>query len=94
MFLEQTMDYFIEFSMNKNGICVLKSFLRALKGSEEESVLEFQKKFIMSLTINTETIIKNEYGNYLIQEAFELLGSKVLCGINESIIRLFSILGC
>ena len=53
VFLEQTIDYFIEFSMNKNAICVLKSFLRTLKGTEEENALEFQKKFIISLTINT-----------------------------------------
>ena len=44
--------------------------------------------------MNTEEIINNEYGNYLIQEAYELFGSSFLKGINETIIRLFPSLGC
>lgn len=37
------------------------------------------------LTMNTEHIIKNEFGNYFIQEAFDLFGINELKGISEFI---------
>lgn len=41
------------------------------------------------LTMNTERVIKNEFGNYFIQEAFEVFGQEQLKGISEFIFSKF-----
>jgi hypothetical protein len=94
LFLEKTIKYFVEFSTNKNGVCVLKHIIQRLRLGCDEKLLDFQRKIIDCLTLNAEKIIKNEFGNYLVQESYEVLGSKQLKGVNETIVRLFSTFAC
>ena len=42
-------------------------------------------QLIKELSANVDQIIKNEFGNYFIQEAFEILGEKYLREISEFI---------
>lgn len=69
MFMPHVYTNFSELSENKNGVCVMKCIMRALKGGENNSqdLAYYLRKYIDSLTINTKQLINNEFGNYLIQ---------------------------
>ena len=63
----QIFTHFVELVNNKNSVCVLKVILKLVTLEEEELICNFRKRLIDNLTLNTEQIIKNEFGNYFIQ---------------------------
>ena len=60
--------HFLKFATDKNAMCVLKYMMKGIKSNENiEKTLEIKKHFINSITLNTDKIIQDCYGNYVIQ---------------------------
>lgn len=95
--LERTIDFyyivnanFLKFATDKNAMCVLKYMLRRIKESENHPITtEIKKHFINSITLNTDKIIQDCYGNYVVQFCYELFGEAKSSGITEMIIEKF-----
>lgn len=89
--IPQACENFSELSKNKNAVCVMKCVLKALQEKEATSVeIGLQmKRFIDTLTLHTQQLINDEFGNYLIQEAYDLIEESRLSGISEFIINFF-----
>lgn len=51
--------------------------------------MEVRKNLINSITLNTDKIIQDSYGNYVIQFCYELFGESKSSGITEMIIEKF-----
>lgn len=96
-FIENLYENFCELAKNKNAVCVMKCVLRALKEGENfnnEVLGNNLKRYLNILTLHTQNLINDEFGNYLIQEAFELISSERLGGISEYIIKHFTDYSC
>ena len=73
-----------EFGTHKNGVCVMKSLLRALSRAENNQADCETSNLILSMIIQcTFELINNEFGNYLIQEAYERFGAERLFYLNQ-----------
>lgn len=91
LIMPQVYQHFLSLSKNKNAVCVMKCVLKCLHEQSEKSkeINQYLKKFLDTLTLNTQQLINDEYGNYLIQEAFDLVGCQRLGGISEFIVNFF-----
>lgn len=89
-FYEAANEKFVQFATDKNAMCVLKYMLKKIKALESDpQVVEIRKHFINSITFNTEKIIEDCYGNYVVQFCYETLGESKSSAITENIIERF-----
>ena len=96
MFMPDVLANFVAFAVNKNAVCVLKCVLRALKDGETfiNEIFYESRKILDSITLNSKELINDEYGNYIIQEAYEVFSIDRMTGITEYILKNFSRCAC
>ena len=72
-------------------MCVLKYQMKKMNQNPKfEPYKELKKQLIRCITINTDTIIQDSYGNYIVQFCYELFGSQKSAGITELILVRFA----
>ena len=62
----EILKHFMTLVMDSNGICIIKAFILS------NFDLELRNKIIELIVRNCLEIVQNPYGNYAIQEAFEV----------------------
>lgn len=89
-FANECTENFVKMVLDKNGICVVKAFFSIMKSCEENSSLfDIKKKMILQMVFNIDPIIQNQFGNYIIQEAFEQFGERTMQGVSDMLIENF-----
>ena len=81
---------FLEFAVDKNAMCVLKHIIKRISKEENNPIIvDVKKNLINSITLNTDKIIQDCFGNYVIQFCYEYFGEVKSSGITEMIIEKF-----
>lgn len=81
---------------SKYAVFVVKCALKNMRKIEIQSKeINYElKRFLDDLTLNTQKLINDQYGNYLIQESFQLIEPERLQGIFDYIIKFFVAYSC
>lgn len=67
-FFNQFLKEFIKLSKDKQGICVLKAFMKKVHDDQMKNAIA------NSISSNLDIIIQDPYGNYIVQCAYEMFG--------------------
>ena len=79
-FFELALHHFVDFSVNKNAICVLKRMLSKLRESEKchsSCAAQLRDRFLQAIIGNFDKIIQDTYGNYVVQFLYENFGENI-----------------